>query len=151
MAKELKYGTEARLSLIHIFIHGIVKIASKMGISTIQSYQGSKIFEAIGIDSEVIDKYFTNTVSRIGGITLEDIAKAVDILHSEAYDPLGLATDMSLSLIHISCAHITISRNILCVCQKWSDGSFTDLVGISDNGICIVSGGLCILKEDQKE
>ena len=77
-------------------IHGIVKIASKMGISTIQSYQGSKIFEAIGIDSEVIDKYFTNTVSRIGGITLEDIAKAVDILHSEAYDPLGLATDMSL-------------------------------------------------------
>lgn len=56
-------------------IHGIVKIASKMGISTIQSYQGSKIFEAIGIDSEVIDKYFTNTVSRIGGITLEDIAK----------------------------------------------------------------------------
>ena len=77
-------------------IHGIVKIASKMGISTIQSYQGSKIFEAIGIDSEVIDKYFTNTVSRIGGITLEDIAKAVDILHSEAYDPLGLATDMTL-------------------------------------------------------
>ena len=50
-----------------------------------------------------------------------------------------------------ACAHITISRNILCVCQKWSDGSFTDLVGISDNGICIVSGGLCILKEDQKE
>ena len=46
-----------------------------MGISTIQSYQGSKIFEAIGIDKDVIDKYFTNTVSRIGGITLEDIAE----------------------------------------------------------------------------
>lgn len=44
-----------------------------MGISTIQSYQGSKIFEAIGIAPEVIDKYFTGTVSRIGGITLKDI------------------------------------------------------------------------------
>ena len=51
-------------------LHGIVKIASKMGISTIQSYQGSKIFEAIGIDRSVIDKYFTDTVSRIGGITI---------------------------------------------------------------------------------
>ena len=54
----------------HAIITGIVKIAAKMGISTIQSYQGSKIFEAIGIDKSVIDKYFTNTVSRIGGITL---------------------------------------------------------------------------------
>ena len=77
-------------------ISGIVKIASKMGISTIQSYQGSQIFEAIGIDSAVIDKYFTNTVSRIGGITLEDIAKDVDTLHSAAYDPLGLETDLTL-------------------------------------------------------
>jgi glutamate synthase (ferredoxin) len=77
-------------------ITGIVKIASKMGISTIQSYQGSKIFEAIGIDSAVIDKYFTNTVSRIGGITLEDIEQDVNGLHSAAYDPLGLETDLTL-------------------------------------------------------
>ena len=59
-------------------IDGIVKIASKMGISTIQSYQGSQIFEAIGISKEVIDKYFTNTVSRVGGITLKDIETDVD-------------------------------------------------------------------------
>ncbi len=71
-------------------LHGIVKIASKMGISTIQSYQGAQIFEAIGISKEVIDKYFTNTVSRVGGITLEDIANDVDVLHSTAFDPLGL-------------------------------------------------------------
>ena len=77
-------------------INGIVKIASKMGISTIQSYQGSKIFEAIGIDSAVIDKYFTNTVSRIGGITLKDIENDVNELHSAAYDPLGLQTDLTL-------------------------------------------------------
>ena len=44
-----------------------------MGISTIQSYAGSQIFEALGISKEVIDKYFTNTVSRVGGITIQDI------------------------------------------------------------------------------
>lgn len=77
-------------------IQGIVKIASKMGISTIQSYQGSRIFEAMGIDQSVIDKYFTGTVSRIGGITLDDIAYQTDQQHSKAFDPLGLTTDMSI-------------------------------------------------------
>ena len=70
-------------------LHGIVKIASKMGISTIQSYQGSQIFEAIGIGKDVIDEYFTGTVSRIGGITIKDIEKNVDKLHTAAFDPLG--------------------------------------------------------------
>lgn len=74
-------------------LSGIVKIASKMGISTIQSYQGSKIFEAIGIAPEVVDKYFTGTVSRIGGITLKDIENDVNERHSRAFDPLGLSTD----------------------------------------------------------
>ncbi len=80
-------------------LHGIVKIASKMGISTIQSYQGSQIFEAIGIGNEVIQKYFTNTVSRIGGITLQDIQKEVDELHSAAFDPLGLEVNLSLDSV----------------------------------------------------
>ena len=78
-------------------LFGIVKIASKMGISTIQSYQGSKIFEAIGISEDVIDEYFTGTVSRIGGITLADIEKACDEQHSRAFDPLGLAVNPELS------------------------------------------------------
>ena len=77
-------------------LHGIVKIASKMGISTIQSYEGSQIFEAIGIDKEVINKYFPHTVCRVGGITLEDIERQVDDLHSQAFDPLGLANDLTL-------------------------------------------------------
>ena len=77
-------------------LHGIVKIASKMGISTIQSYQGSQIFEAIGIAPEVISKYFRNTVCRVGGITLKDIEKQVDELHSMAFDPLGLGNDLTL-------------------------------------------------------
>ena len=75
---------------------GIVKIASKMGISTIQSYQGSQIFEAIGISKEVIDKYFTGTVSRVEGITMKDIEDGVEALHSKAFDPLGLDVDLTL-------------------------------------------------------
>lgn len=77
-------------------LKGIIKIASKMGISTIQSYQGSKIFEAIGIGKEVIDKYFTDTVSRIGGITMKDIEEQVNELHKKAFDPLGLNIDLTL-------------------------------------------------------
>ena len=78
-------------------LFGIVKIASKMGISTIQSYQGSKIFEAIGISKEVIDAYFSGTISRVGGITLDDIANAAAKQHSLAFDPLGLAVDLELT------------------------------------------------------
>ncbi|MCI8528805.1 MAG: glutamate synthase large subunit [Lachnospiraceae bacterium] len=77
-------------------LHGIVKIASKMGISTLQSYQGSQIFEAIGIAPEVIHKYFCNTVCRVGGFTLKEIERQVDILHSQAFDPLGLGSDLTL-------------------------------------------------------
>jgi glutamate synthase (ferredoxin) len=75
---------------------GIVKIASKMGVSTVQSYQGSQIFEAIGIERDVIDKYFTGTVSRVGGVGLKQIAEDAEKLHSQAFDPLGLAVDTSL-------------------------------------------------------
>ncbi|GLC77979.1 glutamate synthase large subunit [Lacrimispora brassicae] len=80
-------------------LHGIVKIASKMGISTIQSYQGAQIFEAIGISKKVVDKYFTDTVSRVEGITLDDIANDVDVLHSAAFDPLGLDVDLTLESV----------------------------------------------------
>ena len=78
-------------------LHGIVKIASKMGISTLQSYMGSQIFEAIGIGSEVIKKYFTNTVSRVEGITLSDIEERIDNLHTQAFDPLGLENDLTIA------------------------------------------------------
>lgn len=77
-------------------LHGIVKIASKMGISTIQSYQGAQIFEAIGISQEVVDKYFTNTVSRVGGITIKEIEEEINNRHSGAFDPLGLNQDYEL-------------------------------------------------------
>ena len=76
---------------------GIVKIASKMGISTIQSYQGSQIFEALGLSNEVVDKYFTNTVSRVGGITIRDIQNDLEARHKQAFDPLGLDISMELT------------------------------------------------------
>lgn len=80
-------------------LKGIVKIAAKMGISTLQSYQGAQIFEAIGISKEVINTYFTNTISEVEGITLEDIEKDLIYHHDRAYDPLGLTTDTSLDSI----------------------------------------------------
>ena len=77
-------------------LHGIVKIASKMGISTIQSYQSAQIFECVGICKAVIDKYFTNTVSRVGGVGLEEIGEGVEWNHNQAFDPLGLGYDSTL-------------------------------------------------------
>ncbi|WP_186580041.1 glutamate synthase large subunit [Aquibacillus kalidii] len=65
---------------------GVLKVLSKMGISTFQSYRGAQIFEAIGIKSDVIDKYFTRTASRLGGIGLETIAEEVVMRHKKAYN-----------------------------------------------------------------
>ncbi|MBV7505376.1 glutamate synthase large subunit [Bacillus sp. sid0103] len=64
---------------------GVVKVMSKMGISTVQSYRGAQIFEAVGISEEVIERYFTGTVSQLGGIGLDTIAKEAKMLHTEAY------------------------------------------------------------------
>jgi glutamate synthase (NADPH) large chain len=64
---------------------GIVKVLSKMGISTIQSYRGAQIFEAIGIHPSVIDQYFSRTASRLGGIDLKTIFEEVKMRHKRAY------------------------------------------------------------------
>lgn len=91
--KDYSLASEA---YIHAVVSGIVKIASKMGISTIQSYQGSKIFEALGISESVMEEFFPDTVSRIGGIDLDDIAKRTMSLHESAFDPEGLSMDEGL-------------------------------------------------------
>ena len=69
---------------------GIVKILSKMGISTIQSYNGAQIFEAIGISKEVVDEYFTSTACRIDGVGLKEIAEETLRRHKNAYDELSV-------------------------------------------------------------
>ena len=78
---------------------GIVKIASKMGISTLQSYQSAQIFEAVGICKEVIDSYFTNTVSPVAGIGLKEIAEGIQWRHNHAFDPLDLGVDTTLDSV----------------------------------------------------
>ncbi|MBR1720933.1 MAG: glutamate synthase subunit alpha, partial [Treponema sp.] len=80
-------------------INGIVKIAAKMGISTIQSYQSAQIFEAVGIASDVIEKYFTNTVSRVGGIGLKEIEEDVRYHHAQGFDPAGLTVNTHLDSV----------------------------------------------------
>ena len=65
---------------------GVIKVLSKMGISTILSYHGAQIFEAVGINSEVIDRFFTRTPSRIEGIGLSEIARESQMRHDEAYN-----------------------------------------------------------------
>ncbi len=64
---------------------GILKVMSKMGISTVASYTGAQIFEAIGLGPELVNEYFTGTVSRIGGIGLDEIAESVRRRHHNAY------------------------------------------------------------------
>jgi glutamate synthase (ferredoxin) len=66
---------------------GVVKVMSKMGISTIQSYRGAQIFEAIGLNRAFVDKYFEKTASRIGGVGLEEVAHETLTHHRRAYAP----------------------------------------------------------------
>lgn len=75
-------------------LRGITNIAAKMGISTVQSYIGTRLFEALGIHKNVIDAYFPGTVSRIGGMSLADIGRKIETAHNRAFDPLGLGQSL---------------------------------------------------------
>jgi glutamate synthase (ferredoxin) len=68
---------------------GIVKVISKMGISSIQSYHGAQVFEAVGLNQDFIDEYFTGTPTRIGGVGIEVVATEVRMRHRRAYPPKG--------------------------------------------------------------
>ena len=70
---------------------GLLKVMSKMGVSTVASYRGAQIFEALGLSQEVIDAYFTGTTSKLGGIGLDVIAQEVAARHSIAYPSSGIA------------------------------------------------------------
>ncbi|MGE0877992.1 MAG: glutamate synthase large subunit [Acidimicrobiia bacterium] len=64
---------------------GVLKVMSKMGISTVASYTGAQVFEAIGLSQDLVDEYFTGTVSRLGGVGLDELAKEVAVRHAMAY------------------------------------------------------------------
>ncbi|HYJ11234.1 MAG TPA: glutamate synthase large subunit, partial [Polyangiaceae bacterium] len=84
-APGLKEAEVARQKYIKAVNKGLLKVMSKMGISTLQSYQGAQIFEAIGLSPDLIDRYFTNTSSRISGIDLDVIADESRRRHENAY------------------------------------------------------------------
>ena len=81
---ELEYK-EARKNYIKAIDKGLLKILSKMGISTLRSYHGAQMFEAMGVSRDLINKYFTGTASRLNGIGLEEIAEEYSRFHKEAY------------------------------------------------------------------
>ena len=78
-------------NLVKALGKGVLKVMSKMGVSTVASYRGAQIFEAIGISNEVIDKYFTGTTSRLGGVGLEVLAQEVAKRHDVAYPFTGIS------------------------------------------------------------
>ena len=80
---------QAVKNLIKALGKGVLKVMSKMGISTVASYRGAQVFEAIGLSKEIIDAYFTATTSRLGGIGLDVIASEVAARHARAYPAEG--------------------------------------------------------------
>ena len=84
---------ELRNNYIKAICDGLLKVFSKMGISTLQSYQGAQIFEILGINQEVVDKCFTGAVSRIQGIGLEEIAREALVKHVFAFSRKDIPVD----------------------------------------------------------
>jgi glutamate synthase (NADPH/NADH) large chain len=76
-------------NLIKALGKGVLKVMSKMGISTIASYTGAQVFEAVGLSHELVDEYFSGTTSRLGGIDLETVADEAIARHHIAYPPGG--------------------------------------------------------------
>ena len=77
--------------LIKALGKGVLKVMSKMGISTVASYRGAQVFEAVGLSAQVVDAYFTGTTSRLGGIDLDIIASEVAQRHAAAYPANGIS------------------------------------------------------------
>jgi glutamate synthase (NADPH) large chain len=80
---------KAVANLIKSLGKGVLKVMSKMGISTIASYHGAQVFEAIGLSQELVDEYFTGLTSRLGGVSLDDLAEETVKRHHVAYPPMG--------------------------------------------------------------
>ena len=78
-------------NLVQSLGNGVLKVMSKMGVSTVSSYCGAQIFEAIGLSAELVDQYFTGTTSKLGGIGLGVIAEEVARRHKVAYPPSGVS------------------------------------------------------------
>lgn len=90
----------AEWNYMHAVEKGLLKILSKMGISTLRSYRAAQIFEAVGIDKALIGKYFEGTHSRIGGIGIEELTREALIPHQHAFHPDPLGSPLTEGIYH---------------------------------------------------
>ncbi len=117
----IKDPEQAQAKYIKSVNKGLLKVMSKMGISTLQSYQGAQIFEAIGLSPEVIDTYFTGTSSRISGIDIDVLADECRLRHERSYPKV---TDASPMLRHRRQLRVTAPR---CERHLWNPGTVAAL------------------------
>ncbi|MDR1943710.1 MAG: glutamate synthase large subunit [Synergistaceae bacterium] len=87
-------GEKAVRNFNHGLTKGLVKTISKMGISTVRSYQGAQIFEALGVSEQVVNEYFTGTTTRIGGVTLKEIESESRARHKSAFDSIKMGSPL---------------------------------------------------------
>src|SRR5262245_39873878 len=138
---------------------GLLKVASKMGISTLQSYRGAQVFEAIGLNKSVIDKYFTGTASRIEGVGLDVLAREAKMKHDHAFQPVTNA-DTELAIggnyqyrirgeYHLF-NPLTVSKLQHAVRQESYSTfrEYTDLIDDQNKTLCTLRGLLEIKKSD---
>lgn len=86
--------TEARKNYIKSIEKGLLKISSKMGISTLRSYHGAQVFEALGVNPDIISRYFTGTPSRIGGVSYKELAQEALLFHEKAFSEIDSSFKM---------------------------------------------------------
>jgi glutamate synthase (NADPH/NADH) large chain len=136
---------------------GLLKVFSKMGISTLQSYRGAQIFEAIGLSKSLIDRYFTGTASRIGGVDLEVLAKEAAMKHAHAFQPVtGSETELDVGGAYHYRVNgeyhllnpLTVSKLQHAVRDRRYETfrEYTDLIDQQNKDLCTLRG-LMVLKE----
>ena len=139
---------------------GLLKTFSKMGISTLQSYRGAQVFEAIGLDHHMVEKYFTGTVSRIEGIGLDVIALEAVMRHGHAYRPLAeseadLAAGGNYQYRVDGEYHLVNPRTIATLQHSVRQKNFqtfqeyTDLIDRQNQQLCTLRGLLEVKKSDE--
>jgi glutamate synthase domain-containing protein 2/glutamate synthase domain-containing protein 3 len=138
---------------------GLLKVMSKMGISTIRSYRGAQIFEAVGLGEEFIDKYFPGTSSRIGGIGIDVVAKEVLMRHRSAYNRDDIALEAldsggNFQLRKFSEKHLYSAEAITLVHRAVRESSFelfrqyTAQINDSSKNLCTLRGLFTFKKRD---
>jgi glutamate synthase (NADPH) large chain len=121
---------EGKKNFIKASVKGILKVLTKMGISTIRSYHGAQIFEAVGLKKDLIEKYFTQTPSRLEGIGLEEIALENQMRHESAYDENSLHTDTLEVGGHFQCkedgeVHLYNPETVYTLQKACREGSYS--------------------------